>query len=138
LPGDEELKLACEYELKLFLQSNGLKLRKANKKEYNDPLPWWKENESNYPTLAPFAWLFLCIPASSAPPERVWSHAARVITVKRANTTDDVSSGIMFVQDIIELPRKHYNEVSKKFKNALPLEFTGLPSEIDAGARLTW
>jgi hypothetical protein len=60
-----------------------------------------------------------------------------VITVKRANTTDDVSSGIMFVQDIIELPRKHYNEVSKKFKNALPLEFTGLPSEIDAGARLT-
>jgi hypothetical protein len=55
LPGDEELKLACEYELKLFLQSNGLKLRKANKKEYNDPLPWWKENESNYPTLAPFA-----------------------------------------------------------------------------------
>jgi hypothetical protein len=28
--------------------------------------------------------------------------------------------------------------VSKKFKNALPLEFTGLPSEIDAGARLTW
>jgi hypothetical protein len=91
LPGDEELKLACEYELKLFLQSNGLTLRKANKKEYNDPLPWWNENASKYPILAPLAQLlFLYIPASSAPSERVWSQAALVLPVKRANTTDDV------------------------------------------------
>jgi hypothetical protein len=128
LPGAEEMKLACEYELKLFLQSTGLKLRKANKKEYNDPLPWWKENASKYPALAPLAQLFLCIPASSAPSERVWSQAARVLTVKRTNTTDEVSSGIMFVRENMELLRKHYNEVSKSFKNALPLEFTGLPT----------
>jgi hypothetical protein len=48
--------------------------------------------------------------------------------VKRTNTTDDVSSGIMFVRENMELLRKHYNEVSKSFKNALPLEFTGLPT----------
>jgi len=76
LPGAEELKLACEYELKLFLHSNGLTLRKANKKEYSDPLPWWNENASKYPILAPLAQLFLCIPAGSAPSELVWSQAA--------------------------------------------------------------
>jgi hypothetical protein len=130
LPGDEELKLACEYELKLFLQSNGLTLRKANKKEYNDPLPWWNENASKYPIPAPLAQLlFLCIPASSAPSERVWSQAALVLPVKRANTTDDVASGVMFVRENMELLRKHYNGVSKNLKDALPLEFTGLPRD---------
>jgi hypothetical protein len=113
LPGDEELKLACEYELKLFLHSNGLTLRKANKKEYSDPLPWWNENASKYSILAPLAQLFLCIPASSAPSEQVWSQAARVLTVKRANTTDDVASGVIFVRENMELLRKHYKKCPK-------------------------
>jgi hypothetical protein len=61
----------------------------------------------------------------------------------------------------MELLRKHYNEVSKSFKNALPLEFTWLPTvfqditmsnevvdvgqdlfdgkwKIDVGERLAW
>ena len=42
---------------------------------------------------------FLCIPASSAPSERIWSQAGLVITYKRASMGEDLASGIIFVKE---------------------------------------
>jgi len=36
-------------------------------------MKWWKENEHNYPTLAKIAQVYVSIPATSAPAERIFS-----------------------------------------------------------------
>ena len=78
LPNDVELKIQCESELKLFLQDEGLALvDPANRKKYSDCLKWWESNEMKYPTIGHLAKLFLAIPASSAPSERIWSRSAQ-------------------------------------------------------------
>ena len=48
--------------------------------EFTDPLKWWKENQNKYPTAAGVAKEYLATPATSAPLERIWSRAARVLT----------------------------------------------------------
>ena len=52
-----------------------------------------------YPVLAVLAETFLCISASSAPSERIWSQAGLVITYKRASMGEDLASGIIFVKE---------------------------------------
>jgi hypothetical protein len=49
------------------------------------PLEWWKRNQVKYPYLARLARLYLAVPATSAPSERIWSRTSRNLTLKRAN-----------------------------------------------------
>ena len=49
------------------------------------------------------------------------------MSVKRANLSEDVASGIVFVKENIKILKKYYTEVAKKYKEALPLRFSGLP-----------
>jgi hypothetical protein len=133
LPEDEsELMRQCEFELDQYLKDKGMQLQKkdpqnANKTIFLDPLKWWEENKYKYPIIAALAIIFLAIPASSAPSERIWSQAALVLTVKRNNLDEDVSGGIIFVKQNLKLLRKYYKVVTKDVENALPLEFSGLP-----------
>lgn len=46
----------------------------------NDPLTWWKANESLVPLMARIARKYLCICATSCPSERVFSTAGSVMT----------------------------------------------------------
>ena len=144
-PDEVELKNQCEVELEAYLTDKGMKLRKENpKKEFNDPLEWWKENEHTYSVLAELSKLFLYIPASSAPSELIWSRDALVLSSKQGNMNEELASGIMFVKENLKLLKQYYAEVTKDFKNALPLQFTGLPDcfnikaedEIDVGQDL--
>jgi hypothetical protein len=48
-----------------------------------DPLQWWKENEKYFPSLALAARLYLAMPASSAPSERVFSGMNIVVNKAR-------------------------------------------------------
>jgi hypothetical protein len=49
-----------------------------------DPLGWWHQKKDQFPTLFKQLEQRLCVPAASAASERLWSMAARVITVGRA------------------------------------------------------
>ena len=64
-----------------------------------NPLKWWKEKESQYPNLAKLARAALCIPATSAPSERVFSTAGRTISAERSRMLPDNAADLIFLHD---------------------------------------
>ncbi len=79
-----------------------------NEGNFNDALKYWAVNDSQSPELAQLAKEFLTIPATSAPSERVWSRAARVIRAKRSCLNPEVTARMMFAQENSELIREHW------------------------------
>jgi hypothetical protein len=73
-----------ENETYQLLLGNDFKMKIQNieKKVCNCPLSWWKSSAHRFKNLERLAVKFLAIPATSAPSERIWSRAARVLTVK--------------------------------------------------------
>ena len=67
---------------------------------HNNPLEWWKQNQQgNFPILARLAKVYLSIPATSAPSERIFSMAARVISAQQASMKPDMAGKVLFVSD---------------------------------------
>lgn len=63
-----------------------------------DPLQWWRENESRFPVLAFLAKRYLCIPASSAPSERLFSKLNIVVSKRRARLSAERSEQLTFLE----------------------------------------
>jgi len=105
----------CEIELDGYKHGSvSLPLYSSNG-EFNNPLDWWKlEGESKFPKLAKLAKKYLCIPATSAPSERVWSRASRILSMKRSRMKDDVAAAIMFTKENVRILNKHYKKVTGK------------------------
>ncbi len=57
---------------------------------FNEPLAWWKKS-TKFPLLATLAHEYLAIHATSAPSERIWSRASRVLSLKRASLKPEVA-----------------------------------------------
>jgi len=70
----------------------------SDQKRVNNPLDWWKANAAKYPTLAVMAKKYLCVPATSAPVERLFSRAGLTITEKRNRLQDDVAADLIFLR----------------------------------------
>jgi len=64
----------------------------------DDPLLWWKNNESSYPVLAQIAKIYLAIPASQATCERSFSTAKRICTSERTSLTASHISQYVFAK----------------------------------------
>ena len=69
------------------------------------PLDWWKEKSGLLPNLALLAKKYLCIPATSAPVERVFSRAGLTISKKRNALNCDVASDLIFLNSNWEVLR---------------------------------
>ncbi|KAK0137901.1 Zinc finger BED domain-containing protein 1 [Merluccius polli] len=54
-----------------------------------DPLEWWKMSQNFYPRLSNLARKYLCIPATSASSERVFSTGGNVVTCLRSSLKPD-------------------------------------------------
>jgi hypothetical protein len=65
--------------------------------QWNDPLVWWRVNHHTYPNLAKLARKYLCIPATSAPSERVFSQAGLTIANARARLLPDHAEDLIFL-----------------------------------------
>jgi hypothetical protein len=84
---------------------------------YVNPLPWWRENSARFPLLSELAHVYLAIPATSAPSERVWSRASRILTCKRSSMKPEVAQGMMFLLENAQVLHKHYKDIAPKYRN---------------------
>lgn len=67
-----------------------------------DVLAFWKANETSVPLLAKFARSILCIPASSASSERLFSEAGKVISNQRTNISAIRAEQLIFIHQNYE------------------------------------
>lgn len=70
----------------------------------HDPLVWWRGNSSTkkLPFLRTAAQAILCIPASSAPVERLFSTAGDVYDYRRTNLSDEnMEALVMFHENFV-------------------------------------
>jgi hypothetical protein len=65
-------------------------------------LLWWKKKEALYPYIVKLAKKLLCIPATSAPAKRLFSHAGLGIAKARAALLPENASVIVFLHDYWE------------------------------------
>jgi hypothetical protein len=71
--------------------------------EYSNPLQWWSEKDKKFPLHAKIARRYLCIPATSAPSERVFCAAGLTIAQERASLNPaarrDTAGALTFSHD---------------------------------------
>jgi hypothetical protein len=90
-------------ELDEFSREEGIAMNKC-------PLEWWAARASRYPVLAEMARVYLAVPASSAPSERVFSVAKLVLSDKRRRLDVDRVARLMFMKRNMAL----YQELTGK------------------------
>jgi hypothetical protein len=64
----------------------------------HDPLLWWRNNQARFPHIAPLARKYLCIPCSSAPSERVFSHLNIILKKNSARMLPERVEGRLFLK----------------------------------------
>jgi hAT family C-terminal dimerisation region len=109
----------CENELYQLLLGNDFKMKVHDKisKVYNCPLSWWKSSAHRFVNLGKLAVKYLGVPATSAPSERIWSRAARVLTVKRNRMSEEVTAAMMYCRENKHILHKYYTEIAKEMMN---------------------
>jgi hypothetical protein len=85
-------------EVLLYKQEPCLLFANCHLPQHN-PLLWWKKNERKYPHLAAVARRYLCVPATSAPSERVFSSAGLTIANDRARMIPENAANLVFLHD---------------------------------------
>lgn len=71
-----------------------------------NPLEWWRNHETKFSTLAALARKLLCIPATSAPSERIFSHAGQTVSSLRSSLSPSNVSELVFLHDSWETIEK--------------------------------
>jgi hypothetical protein len=66
-----------------------------------DPLEWWMLHEANFPRLSKLAKKYLCIPATSAPSDRVFSTGGNIVTCHRACLKPESVDRLVLKEDIL-------------------------------------
>ena len=100
--GLESVDSVCADEMKHYLAEKSLKISfkdSQGKRIFSDPLKWWKEHQSLYPIMASLARIYLAVQGTSAPSERIFSMASRVISDKRARLNPELAGKLLFVSE---------------------------------------
>jgi hypothetical protein len=141
---DSAIRQVCEGELARYLMDAAKRdcpLVSDHDGSFGDPLKWWKTNGVRFPYIANAARILLAIPATSAPSERIWSRAARILTLKRARLDDELVERIMFIKENMKFLRKHYprmmkEETEKHLHFLIDLEMQYFPCDEDELAEI--
>ena len=66
-----------------------------------DPLLWWRKNESRFPHIARLSRLFLAVPATPTPSERVFSTAGNIVMKKRSALSPENVDTLIFLNKLV-------------------------------------
>ncbi len=91
---------AAIAELTLYRDEPSLPLQNADG-SFSCSLKWWKNNEGKYKMISKLALRVLCIPATSAPSERVFSVAGLTIVKDHARLAPQTANELIFLHDAI-------------------------------------
>jgi hypothetical protein len=78
--------------------------------KFNCPLKWWKNHHNDFYYMLKLAVMYLSIPATSAPSERVFSTTGVTIAKDRARLKTDRANELVFLHNSIPA-LDHYNKV---------------------------
>jgi hypothetical protein len=95
---DETLRKEIEHECARYLTAPLSSEDRDSQVDQFDILQWWSNNENKYPHIAKAARRYLCIPASSAPSERVFSNMNLTATKRRARMRTDLIEKLVFLK----------------------------------------
>jgi hypothetical protein len=71
-------------------------------KVFADPLVWWKEKQFHFPILSKLARKYLCIPATEAPSERIFSTASLLLSKYRNRMDPELAGRMVFIKKNFE------------------------------------
>jgi hypothetical protein len=101
-PGvDNVLERAIEIEITLYKGLPKVEMFEGGVENctVNCPLVWWKVHQHQLPLMSQLARRLLCIPATSAPSERVFSVAGLTISKKRNKLTPQHANELIFLHN---------------------------------------
>ena len=105
---------AAEHEIRLYQGME--RLLHSPPGVVGDPLEWWRGAAASLPHLARLARKLLCIPATSASSERIFSSAGLTITARRARLTQENASALLFLGGAYEKVKEFDDEERKRKK----------------------
>ena len=100
--GVNNIQQMCEEELLRYKNTAPLKVYVEDapqERVYNCPFTWWRTHATNFPTLAVLARTYLSVQATSAPSERIFSKASRIISKTRTRLDHRVAGKLLFVSE---------------------------------------
>jgi hypothetical protein len=65
---------------------------------YSDPFVWWRDHKERFPILSKLARIYLPVPATSTPSERLFSSAGNLLTAKRTRLNPELFNRLMFLK----------------------------------------
>ncbi|KAG7346264.1 hAT family C-terminal dimerization domain containing protein [Nitzschia inconspicua] len=112
--GGNTVESIVEDELKRYKSFSPMPYRKLlpnGNKVSNDPLKWWEEKAAYLPIMSGLAKAYLSIQATSAPSERVFSVASRLIEKRRNRLNPELAGKMLFLAENWDLHKKHLLEM---------------------------
>lgn len=98
---DHAAQLDTAITAEIDAYTNEKKLQRIDDDDkLTNPLAWWKERMIKYPLLIKLVIRTLCIPATSAPSERLFSHAGLTIARDRASMLPENAEELIFLKEI--------------------------------------
>jgi hypothetical protein len=95
--GDDEVPAAAaKAEIDEFKKEEKL-FRSDKEIDSFDPLLWWKDRQSKYPILSRLVRRILCIQATSAPSERIFSAAGQLLSKRRMRLAPSTVMQLLFL-----------------------------------------
>lgn len=73
-------------------------LKEEKIKFSQNPFEWWANKKSKYPILSRLARIYLAVPATSTPSERLFSNAKNLLTAKRSRINAKLFKYIIFLK----------------------------------------
>ena len=77
---------------------NGVDENGENIIVFPNPLQWWAQHQGKYPILAMLSRVTSCVPATSAPCERLFSHTGLTIANDRASLLPDNAAETIYLR----------------------------------------